>query len=707
MADQSPQKPSVLNGLIVVLIARPIGWLIGMGLRFCTELVGYVIDEPGRSLWLTVPVLGVLSGVAVTTWGSHQGLWGEPIATAWRSEETARQNLETSKTFLHDQWGKKPRAPEEWEITGHGKAWYDEQKHKRREWEESDKRAKRTLDESAQRLPSAFSMWAPAQDFPPENWLWAHFYDLHHFLFHSIYPWPFWALLAFSIWPAWKGSRRRWSLLWRQAMESHNGEHAVLGLDDAGALYGIDEAERCQHMLVVGMTGSGKTRALLHLIRADIAAGRPVVVIDLKGDRELAAAVGDACTSAGRKDAFFFFTLEPGASHSYNPLASGGNAQAKRDRIISSFIFSKEKFYENKAKAALLRVLQAMERNGGAITFDDLHLALTQKDALAIVAGWTDPRNRPQFEDDLEHFPSFQNDVAGLVDNLAEFSSDGLRERLCALDAQIDLRRAYDGRAVVYFELNSQMRTVAAPAMARLVLEDLKALAGELIGGRGRLGPLHVYIDEAGRAVYDGLQGLIGQCRSAGIGLCLSTQSPLDFETEEAKVMTQILQNTAIKVIFQQPDHESAELCASLGGTYQTTERTVQMVDQGLLLGMGPSGVESQKEVREFVVHPDVIKTLKRGQAFLVKASGARAVIRLPHVADPRSSMLKLEERPHADDSDPPLGLAELVQAAQEKRRGAGAKRSEKSADDEKPSSKDAGGGLKRAKKDPSGGGKK
>ena len=45
---------------------------------------------------------------------------------------------------------------------------------------------------------------------------------------------------------------------------------------------GIAAEDSLSHLIAIGPTGSGKSTALLHLIRADIHAGRPVVVIDPK-----------------------------------------------------------------------------------------------------------------------------------------------------------------------------------------------------------------------------------------------------------------------------------------------------------------------------------------------------------------------------------------------------------------------------------------
>jgi hypothetical protein len=156
---------------------------------------------------------------------------------------------------------------------------------------------------------------------------------------------------------------------------------------------------------------------------------------------------------------------------------------------------------------------------------------------------------------------------------------------------------------IVVFELNSQMRPKAAQTLARMVLEDLKHVAGSRAYQPGTQAPFHVYLDEAGRAVYEGFAALISQCRSADIGLTLAAQSPLDFDTPEGKLKTTVLQNTGTKLILRQLDHESAELCANLGGTYETVERTTQLQNEGLL-GTNATGMSSEREIDKYIAHP-------------------------------------------------------------------------------------------------------
>jgi hypothetical protein len=210
------------------------------------------------------------------------------------------------------------------------------------------------------------------------------------------------------------------------------------------------------------------------------------------------------------------------------------------------------------------------------------------------------------------------------------------------------------------------MRPEAARGLARLVLEDVKGLAGALAAAPERKKAFHVYVDEAGRALYPGLAELISQCRSADIGLVLATQSPRDFDGAEVKVMTQVLQNTASKIILRQPDPESASLCAELGGTRETMNRTYQMIDDGPLMGIQSSGVYSDRNVHEFFVHPSTLKHLGVGEAFILLPDGARTVVKMPYQAFAPRLAFKLCTPCAAEGGPPALDLGGQLHETEE-----------------------------------------
>ncbi len=671
-----PERPTLAQQ-IALFIARGVAWFgrrvfWRWPVRATTKLWADVIDRPVEGLIVAGPITAFVVGIFVIAHGAHAGYWGKSLRTAWSNEDVSRRGVATGRQVLEEHDAAEPKK---W---GH-------QAHPRKEfkrWEADREGIEDAIDEVKAGVPSMFSLLPPTQDWPEGLWHWSFVYRVHHVLFRTVYSWPIVAWLVGGLVVAWRKSQRRRRWQWRRAWNRQDGDQVLLGLTDDGRSRMLSQRVRTQHLLVCGTTGSGKTEALKHLIRADILAGRGVLVIDMKGERALSEAVAVACAEARRTDDFRFFSLE-GPSHTYNPLA-WGSPGAIRDRLIASCVWSHEQpYYQERAKAVSLRLFETMARKGGTLTFEDVHHPLTSKEALSLLSRWATPATQIAFEETLAKWDDFTRDTSGFLDNVSEFVSERFRDRLCDANPDILLPEAHARRQVVHFELNSQLFPVAARTIARFLLEDMKALGGALGQKPSDQHDFHVYIDEAGRAIYREFEKFITQCRSAGIALTLATQSPLDFDTEEGKFAHAVLQNTGTKLILRQLNPESAALCADLGGTYTTMERTRQLADQGLL-GIGETGVYSEREVNKYFAHPDAIKTLPTGRAFLVEAAGGRSLVQMvPPWPRPawRFEVPKIAKRAQGPNG-PPLDFARLVAEERAKKQSAGAKRAPK-ADEE------------------------
>ena len=90
------------------------------------------------------------------------------------------------------------------------------------------------------------------------------------------------------------------------------------------------------HTLIIGTTGSGKTRCFDLLISQAVLRNETVFIIDPKGDRDLRDKAKRACEMLGRGDKFLFFhPAHPGQSIRINLLANWTRPSEIADRIAA------------------------------------------------------------------------------------------------------------------------------------------------------------------------------------------------------------------------------------------------------------------------------------------------------------------------------------------------------------------------------------
>jgi hypothetical protein len=370
---------------------------------------------------------------------------------------------------------------------------------------------------------------------------------------------------------------------------------------------------RVTHTWVVGATGTGKTQGvLLPMLRSDILAGRAVVFIDGKGDRDTIAAVWDLARRARREQDFRFFDLRtPDRSDSYSPMLSG-TANEQCDRIMAALRWDNE-YYRSQSQSVLLDVLRALRATRQPYSLDDVLVALSDLAALRRLAALVTDEERSELEAIARRWKDYQVETSGLRAQLKVLLSSDYGELLKDARPTLDLAEAYQERRVVYFALPVARYPEAAPLVAKLIIGDLNAVAGRVQDGEIPKESIAVVIDEFASFATPTFVDLLNKARSAGMAITIAHQSMRgDLATAGDGYVDRVADNTNIKICLRQS--EDAEYVAGLGGTYQTAKRTEQTQD-AVLGGPQRTGLGSVREVDEYVVSPNVIRELPPGWA--------------------------------------------------------------------------------------------
>jgi hypothetical protein len=395
----------------------------------------------------------------------------------------------------------------------------------------------------------------------------------------------------------------------------------ALGIEvPGGQAVHLAEADLSAHAFVAGASRSGKTTALLALSRA-VAAGwaRPLIYVDLKGDPDVVTHLRAVASEAGV--GFWAWTLDGGAT--WNPLAHGDPSLLK-DKLVGLETFT-EPHYQRAAERFLqltFTALAARPDPAPAPTLAEV-VALLDLKRLAGLARSLPEKAGTALLNYVDSLPKDQaSGVAGLATRLALLTESTAGPYLQPGPNPIDLAQVAQTGGVVVFSLDSGRWPGLSAQVGALVVQDLKAVSGEMLQRPVRA-PWFVMIDEFSALDGPQLLGLLARGAAAGCSVTLATQELVDMDVAGPGFRDQVLGNTALKMAFRQDVPDSAELWAAMAGTQAGWVETIQTGHRSagpLAAATGQAtGTGSLRQVEQFRRHPNVIKELPQGRCLLIR----------------------------------------------------------------------------------------
>lgn len=388
----------------------------------------------------------------------------------------------------------------------------------------------------------------------------------------------------------------------------------------------ITEKQLNHHVHIVGASGFGKTVLISHILRSRIEGGRGCLFIDQKGDRETIEQFTSYVRAAGRLSDLKVFSLAlHDNSSSYN-LLNNGSATELRDRIMGSLIWSEE-YYKNQSAGFLMHLLAGLcwLRDNRSLKIDIELIVRCLKD-VDYIAGLTKqiPYELDRVRMRLEEAHSFlsSNDnfksLQGLRVQLESIAYSDFGDRVLWSENAIDLFEAVRAGKIVFMFLDTRRFGETARAVGRFIIQDLKAVSARIdseITASDRR-PFTVIIDEFSDLADEEFVGFLDRARSSRIGIVVAHQEISDLDRISPQFCGRLMGNTATLFAFLQKRPESAELICGIAGTRRVKEVT-QQFDSKMLIRI-PTGMQSEKEVDEFIIHPNVVKSLGVGECVVV-----------------------------------------------------------------------------------------
>lgn len=306
-------------------------------------------------------------------------------------------------------------------------------------------------------------------------------------------------------------------------------------------------SEAIKQTIISGSAGSGKTITMLSLIRNDIIAGLPIIVIDFKRSPELATKISTWSKEEGRN--FYHFVNgdpekydvphSPGQA-TYEPLINGGASKA--DMVLGMREYDTAAEVYKSSMRQLLQVLFSMLRyadRSKAPKIDWDHGSIYQ--VQSAVNG-----NITELASACENTP-IQED-AEAIDLQSRSRGSNLRHAMDELQGQmrtiiaseygrwlkltkgirnIDLYKLTenaDEGNVILFSLNSDSEKDFSKYLGSLIFADLNSVSA-LRRNSGNKNQVNIYVDEFQAVPPTAVTSLLEKSRESRLGMTLSSQS--------------------------------------------------------------------------------------------------------------------------------------------------------------------------------------
>jgi len=367
------------------------------------------------------------------------------------------------------------------------------------------------------------------------------------------------AFLAALIWDAVSFLRRRKKAGKRVNLKLSQVPY-LLGKTDDGELIGLTEKSLKRHCLMLGVPGSGKTRALALMVRAHLEAGHAVLVLDPHGTKPNSlyqlALWESLCEPETRKR---LILIDPSDSRfvlKWNPTARNGlPASTQAEFLLEAIQKATKDFLNPEPKPQherwLLNTVELLIRNNAPLV-EALQLL---RGVRALPPG-LDPEAGDILAEEWAYFaraqPRHQSELTESVFNRLRriLASPALQTMFSQPEGRFHLRELLEEPRVILVNLgsNSLLSRRASTLLGSLLLAELM-MALEL---RGKTEPhVAVICDEASRFATPDLASTFAELRGYGCSMVLACQSLSQLNTEERQIMEVVLSCAETLITFR------------------------------------------------------------------------------------------------------------------------------------------------------------
>jgi energy-coupling factor transporter ATP-binding protein EcfA2 len=298
---------------------------------------------------------------------------------------------------------------------------------------------------------------------------------------------------------------------------------------NGGIRFGIKQADRLQHMYVVGKTGAGKTTLLENLIMQDVRAGRGLVYLDPHGDSaERIVASIPACR---KLDLISFNAPDSQQPYGFNPIRPV--SQDKRPLLASGILEVFKKQWSGNAwgvnmehilRSSLLALLDMPQA-----TLEDIPRLLLDKAFRAqVVESIQNPQVQTFWERDFVSGGFNRPSALGpVINKVGAFLSDPMLNRiLTAPEKPISFRKIMDEGKILIVNLSKGKIGEDASSLLGGFIVTMLTLAAFSRADQPEYMrmPFAMFVDEFQNMATDSFADAVSELRKMKVGITLANQ---------------------------------------------------------------------------------------------------------------------------------------------------------------------------------------
>ncbi|WP_278631226.1 type IV secretory system conjugative DNA transfer family protein [Thomasclavelia spiroformis] len=412
----------------------------------------------------------------------------------------------------------------------------------------------------------------------------------------------------------WKYQKEISNTKMKKQVDVINDKSTFLGLYGKKKIFINNDVK---HIFICGTTGSGKTVTLSNFIESVFKYDYPSLIVDGKGDINKGSIldyINKFKKIYPNKKVYVIDLNNPETCDRYNPFYQKKPTVIK-DMLISMTDWSEEHYKVN-ASRYIQKVVYLMQENNIEITLESVikHLSLFS---------FTDLSLRLQKEkiiskeEHLENVKNAENMIKIVEGAMARFSllvESDIGAIFKTSKNSIDIPSALNENAIILFILNPLIYPETSPLFGRLITIDAKQGVSSLF--HKKFERTFYIFDEISIYASNELLLLVNLSRSANITSILATQSLSDLENVSESFRKQVIESCNNYIVMRQNEPTNAEIWANTIGTRKSPEVTYQIKNNHQTTDT--TGLGSFKITRVYLYHPDIIKSLKMGEAIYI-----------------------------------------------------------------------------------------